>query len=349
MCLSVLLVATAGVASGRAAAADVSSATSLGWVRMPGAEHCIDGRSLSLAVERRLGRVAVAPPSSAVRSIEGHIAPGIDGAGFRASFSLTGDTGVVLGTREIANAAADCRAMDDDLALVIALMIDPDSALAPAPPPSPRASASTMPVAQPLAASTMPVAPPPVAPPPVAPPPVAPPRFRFALRGGPAFSFGLLPSAAAGVAMHFTVVPPGGFPLELGGVLWAPQRTSSPGGDFGADLWMAYGALAACPLAGDARGFSWAACVGLHAGAAHVGGFGFEAALARDIALASLALGGHVRRTFAGPVFGALGLGLSIPFVRLDVYYRTGGERREVFSAPPLAGTLDLALGVELR
>lgn len=316
--------------------------TSLSWVRLPGAELCIDARALAEAVEHRLGRPALAAPSRADRTIEGRIEKAGDGPGFRASLALTGDSGAVLGTREISSDAADCRAMDGDLALVIALMIDPDSALASVPVPA---------ASLPAGATPLPVSPP--APlvtssPPPSPPPGSP-GFRFALRGGPTFSVGLLPSAGAGGAMSLTILPPRPFPFEIGAVLWAPQRAASPSGEYGADIWVAFGGISACPLAGETRGFFLAACAGVQVGAAHVGGFGFEKSLARDVALVSLTAGAHARRTFAGPVFGALGLGLAVPLVGLDVYHLEGTERREVFYAPPLAGTLDVALGVELR
>ena len=313
------------------------SATSLSWVRLPGAEGCIDSRALAEVVERRIGRAALVSPARAERAIEGRVEPGKDGVRWRVTLAVAGESGAVLGTREIEEAAADCRAMDDTLALVIALMIDPDSALAAAPPssaliPPPAASAAPLP-----------------SPPPPAPPPAPARRFRVAMRGGPAFSLGLLPSVGAGVALRATVVPPVLFPFEVGGVLWAEQRVTSPGGTFGADVWMAFGSVAACPLHGELRGFFWASCAGVEVGAAHVGGFGFEVTRAEDVVLANVSVGAHIRRTIVGPVFGALGLGLSVPFLRLDLYYRAGGQLREAFTAPPLAGTMDLGLGVELR
>ncbi len=335
----------AALSSGRVASADPQGgtsseralATSLSWVRLPGAEGCIDSRTLAEGVERRLGRVTLVPPSRADRAIEGRVEPGKQGAKWRVTLAVVGESGAVLGTREIEEAAADCRAMDDTLALVIALMIDPDSALAAVPP----SSALIPPPAV--------AAPPPPPPPPRPPSPPPPRRFQLAMRGGPTFSLGLLPSVGAGVALRVTVVPPVLFPFEVGGVLWAEQRVTSPGGTFGADVWMAFGTVAACPLHGELRGFFWASCAGVEVGAAHVGGFGFEVTRAEDVVLANVSVGAQLRRNIVGPVFGALGLGLSVPFLRLDLYYQAGGQLREAFTAPPLAGTMDLALGVELR
>ena len=323
------------------AAAAAPIATSLGWVRLPGAEGCADARALAEAVERRLGRPAIAAPARAERAIEGRIEPAK--VGWRATFTLTGGAGAVLGTREISSGALDCRALDEDLALVVALMIDPDSALVAAPPSADLIPRPVTPAPAPAPARERDPAPD------AAPPPSPPERVRFALRGGPTFSLGLLPSAGAGFAMRVTLLPPRPFPFEIGGAVWGPQRAESPGGAFGADIWLAYGGVSACPLAGEALGFFLASCAGVAVGGAHVGGFGFDTAGARDVALVNVGLDAHARRALAGPVFVALGFGLAVPLVRLDVYYLAAGERREAFTAPPIAGTMDLALGVELR
>lgn len=335
------LLVVAALATVRTAAAEAPRATSVSWVRLPGAERCIDVRALALQVERRLGRPMIATPARADRAVEGRIEPAPGGSGFRATFTLSDELGAVLGTREIASAAADCRSMDDDLGLVVALMIDAEATFA-APPPS---SELIPRPAGPIAAPAQRGVPAPAAT--VAAPPA--PSWSAALRAGAVFSVGLLPSVGAGFAVRATVTPPWLFPVEVGGTLWAPQRVTSTAGDFGAEIWMAYGSVAACPLAGERRGFFLAACLGLEVGAAHVGGFGFEVDRARDVALANVALAGHARRAIVGPIFGALSLGVAVPFVRLDVVYESGGQRREAFSAPPLAGTMELAIGLEFR
>lgn len=322
-----------------AASSDGAAATSLSWVRLPGAESCVDVRALAAAVERRLGRPSVATPVLARRTIEGRIEPAGASGGYRASFAITGESGEILGTREIAGASPSCRAMDEDLALVVALMIDPDAAMA-----SPA----------PIAPANLPGPPTPTWTPPPRPPaslaPAAPNRqLHAALSAGGALSVGQLPSAGAGVAMRLWLDPPVGIPFEAAGVFWTPQRISSPDGGFGADVWAVLGEIAACPLTGLVRGFAWAGCAGISAGMAHVGGFGLDVTLAHDVGQLGLSVRGEVRRALGGPFFAALGAGLSVPLIRLDLSYDAAGGTREVFSAPPLFGTGDLALGVELR
>lgn len=111
---------------------------------------------------------------------------------------------------------------------------------------------------------------------------------------------------------------------------------------------MAYGLFTICPLDGQTSGFVWSGCAGGLAGSVHVGGFGFDQSLARDVPIGALTLEARVLRTLISPVFVSVGLGLAVPLVRLDVYFLEGGARREVFSGPPLAGTLEAALGLEL-
>lgn len=304
----------------------------------------MDARSLAKAVELRLGRAAIESPARAERAIEGRIEPMKQG-GYRASFALTGPLGAALGTREIEGSSADCRAMDADLSLVIALMIDPDAATPKAPdptppPPAPPGSATPFPAPSPLAAPRFTAATPAVE--------SKNTGYHVALRGGVVGAIGLLPSAAIGVGVRATGRLRWGFPFEVEGVYWAPQQATSAGGGFGAEVWMALGGLSVCPLTGHVGGLSWGACAGVAAGMAHVGGFGLDVERAEDVPLVNLTLGAQVRRTLAGPLFGALGLGIAAPLARLGLYYDTYAGRREVFVAPPVAGTGELSLGLEL-
>jgi len=318
---------------GGQAEAQGSSAASVSWVRLPGAEACIDAHALANAVERRLGRAAVMTPVYAERTIEGRIEPLGAPGGFRASFAIADASGAILGTREIASASASCRSMDEDLALVIALMIDPGAAT------SPISAPAWTPLPAPVIA----------APPAKALPPKPPHQpFRVAVRGAAAVSFGQLPSVGVGAVLRWTFAPPRAFPFEVGASLWTPQRVESRGKTFGADVWLAQGELSACPLTGRIQEFSLWACAGVSAGVAHVGGFGLARSLARDVAQVSLTIGAQVRRSITGPLFWSVGIGAAVPFVRLGLYYDSPGGPREVSLAPPILGTADVGLGVDL-
>jgi hypothetical protein len=130
-------------------AADVARAqeaetASLGWSRLPGAETCPTAIELGEAAERILGRdVLVAAPDAAL-SIEGRIAP--SEGGFRAVLALVRRGGASEGERVYEHVGA-CAASLEPLAMMIALMIDPDAEPAPATEPAtePEAEPATEP------------------------------------------------------------------------------------------------------------------------------------------------------------------------------------------------------------
>jgi hypothetical protein len=107
--------------------------SSLSWVREPGAESCIAAPELGARIERLVGPVLVAPPLAQV-SVEGHVAR--HGRRYEARVVVSDARGAVLGERDVQGADAapgrepDCRALDDQLAFVIAVAIDPNAALA---------------------------------------------------------------------------------------------------------------------------------------------------------------------------------------------------------------------------
>jgi len=119
----------------------------LEWNADPSAgEHCATREEISASVEAVLERHAfetdpeTAPWASVLRV---QIHPPDAAGHYRASVTLlpppSEATGAPPTTREIAAPAADCRSLDEPLALVVALMIDSGSAppaeAAPAPPP----------------------------------------------------------------------------------------------------------------------------------------------------------------------------------------------------------------------
>ncbi len=343
-----LFLSAASLAFAGAAAAQPRAPSAFDWVRLPGAEGCIDAPALVQAAELRIGSAAPTASSGAARTLQGSVAPAHGQATFRATFTLTGADGTLLGTREIWTDSEDCRAMDDDLTLVLALLIDPRASIAqepPATPASPATSSSASPAASPTPASepasqaeAEPV-----------PTPGPPPRWAASVRAGGVFSLGFFPAVGSGISVRAALTPPGFVAIEVGGVAWTEQRASRPEGTFGADMWIAYGTLAICPLATDRGGFLWAACAGLEIGAVHAGGYGPAITYTQDVPIASLALGARVRHAIAGRFFGAAGLDLSVPFVRPDLYYRAAGQDREIFTGAPIAGTLEIGAGFEVR
>jgi hypothetical protein len=315
----------------------------LGWLRAPGAESCIGARALAEAVEARLGGAALAPASRAEVSIEGAVAPATGEPGWRVWITVADGAGKVVGTRELSHAGVDCRAIDEEVSLTIALLIDPDAVLSLAAPssgakaPAPPAAAAPAATAKREPASACVEHPSPRVPAP----------WHAAFLAGPVVSFGALPAVGGGVQIRGLFTPPRFGSFQISGSVWAPATVSF--GAEGASFFMAHGTLSACPLADIALGFRYAACAGVEVGAIRARGFGFPLAGEQERLLAGGVLEGRVVRRLKGPFALSVGFGIVVPFVRNRFYYldRAGAER-EVFVSSPVVGHLDLLAGFEL-
>ncbi|WP_437731250.1 hypothetical protein [Sorangium sp. So ce1335] len=368
------LVAGALLAAARPARASPGEQTaSLSWVRLAGAEACVGARALAQAVEARLGRAALVSAARAELTIEGRVEPGGSG-GWRAVLAVADADGAVLGTREITTASPRCRALDEELALAIALMIDPSAKLSPGAPPAaaapappaaaapapPAAAAPALPAAAapapPAAAAPAPPAAAAPAPapqvivqrilipvPPPAPPPPAP--WRVEVGAGPLFGLGLLPSPGVAAALRARLTPPRFFSFEVGGAVWFPNEATT--GASSTRFTWGEGFVSACPVSlGSETRLS--ACAGVRLGALRVGGLGFRVDRSDERLTAGGALDVRLTRRLAGPLTVGGGLGLIVPFVRDTFYYIDAQDQdREVFQMAPLAGAADVLLGVE--
>ncbi|WP_437774570.1 hypothetical protein [Sorangium sp. So ce1097] len=327
--------------------------SSLAWVRMPGAEACVDARTLALAVERRLGRVAFVPPTLGDVAIEGRIERSQEAGVWRATIRVFGAGGAAIGSREIEADHADCRAIDEQLELVIALLVDPDAALmlgraAGSPAASagwraPGAGAVAQPAPLPPAAKAAIALP-------ACPPAPAAPSASWRVGGAveAVGGLGLVPGpAGVGVGVRAHATPPRGPGFELGGVLWASRDVREAPGSPAFSL--AYGRLAVCPIEIVRGGTALSSCVGALLGSLRVEGLAVPSRFRHERLVFDLSLDTRVRRRFVGPLFGAVGLGIAVPTVR-DVYFYTdaAGARHDVFEASPVSALLDLGVGLEL-
>lgn len=128
--LASALVATVlliGLSPTQATAADPRK-PSLHWTRGVEASACIDARALAARVEALTGRVFVAPQDSDY-AVEGHIEKQ-RGGGFRVRLAVSKHGAPHAGERMLSHQSTDCHALDESLAFVIALTIDPDLQLA---------------------------------------------------------------------------------------------------------------------------------------------------------------------------------------------------------------------------
>jgi hypothetical protein len=314
--------------------------TSLSWVRLPGAESCIGARSLAQAVERRLNRRLLVSAAQADVSVEGRIERTAQPDGWHAVVTISSGEGGALGTRELRSTAASCDAVNEELTLIIAVMIDPEAALSAGAPAQPPLSPLVPPSAPPRVVVHRVLVPVP------APRPAPPVPWRAGVEVGPITSLGLLPEPGAGLVIRGRIRPPGFWSFQLGGILWLPSEAAQ--GGLGSRFTMAQGFLNACPIAGKALGIELAACAGVQIGAVRVGGFGFDLSDQHEQPVVNAHLEGRFTRRLVGPLGVSAGLGVLIPAIRDRFFYRERDQsRREVFRMSPVAGSLDAALGLE--
>jgi hypothetical protein len=326
--------------------------SSLELVRGDGAESCSGAADLERAVETRLGRSVFVPRERADVAIEVRIDRRANPEKFRAIVTLRGDNAAVLGTRTI-ESASSCSALDAPLALVVALLIDPDAALAP--PPAPEAPPPHAPDPPSAPAPPPPATPPAVArptsrpsPPPIPPPSSAPARpWRSFLYAHLALSAGLLPHVGTGLGASVWIQPPLGPSWLLGATAWLQNDAGD--GVSGGHFQRTAGHLAVCPLTLGGTPTRLLACGGINVGALRVSGFGYDRTYPQERPVVDAMLEMQVIRRLVGPLAATAGLGLAVPFVR-DRYnfVESSGTRRTVFDPLPVAGILQIGVGAEL-
>ena len=242
-CLPIVAAASAARADGEAR----GRTSSLSWVRLPGAEACVATQALARAVEERLGREVFVSAAQADVSVEGRIEP--KRGGWHAVLTLRDAKGALLGTREIDRPEPSCDAMTQPLALVIAVMIDPDAAMGKREPPKkeePPPKVETKIVVQREEVLV-----------PVPPPPPPPPLLRFEGSAALAGSVGLLPNPGVGLAAVGMIEPRRSIPFIGSGTTALVARNHGRrciGIDLSADyLMIATGRTRQLSLLGGAR------------------------------------------------------------------------------------------------
>ncbi len=338
-----LAAALLSCAAGTARADEPHARTSsLSWVRLPGADACVATQDLAKQVEGRLGRAVFASAAVADVSVEGRIEPAADHHGFRAVLTLRDAHGTLLGTRELARPDASCDGMREPLALVIAVMIDPDAALGPnkpAPPPAPEPPPPVI-VEKPVYIQV--------------PAPPQPPRPVWRIDVGPsaATNLGLMPAPNLGLSASGLLTPPGVFPLEGFGALWFDDRTASAGanpsgtgGPGAASFFLAYVGGGLCPLHHEGGQGGAVRLYGCAIG--EIGVFSGTPPGGSQMSHAYLAGGleGRIGVRLVAPVELRLGVDGVVPLFRPST--NEGGDLGS-FRPSVVGGAADLGLGVLL-
>lgn len=330
------------------ASAEGSRPAALSWTQGAGAEECLGGPELARAVDARLGRPALVALGAAEIVVAGRIERGADR--WIIVVKVEDPSGKPLGTRELVKStreAPGCRTLDQDIALVVALTIDPDAvarttgtrslpSAAPAPTtptfilqPAPPASTAAPP------ASTAPPA-----------PPAPTPAFRIAVDGGLVVANGSLPGTALGGRARLGARLRSPVWVEVGAAVLGERDARAPDSPPGARLGLSFASLAVCPELFGRPGFSALACGGLGLGAYQVTGFGVDEPKSDDRLYADASVSGRVRVRPIAPLHAFLGAGVHTPLVR-DTFAFTDerGAPQRLFRAQAVATTLELGLG----
>jgi hypothetical protein len=212
---------------------------------MPGSESCIATQALARSVEERLGRRVFVSAAEADVSVEGRIEKRAAG-GWHSVITIRDGKGALLGTRELDRPDGACTTMNEPLALVIAVMIDPEAKLSSSsPPPLPPPSAPPAPAPAPAPA-------PPVTSVPtdldLAPrPPHAKEPWRFQGDAVATITSGIAPDVDPGGSIAGTLFLPNGIPIGLRGYgsLFLPTKAAQDGASASFDLF--YLGSAVCP------------------------------------------------------------------------------------------------------
>lgn len=311
-----------------------------------GAEACMGAAQLRRGVEKRLKRRVFVEPAQA--SLKLAVIFERTGSDTEARIELASIDGTPRGTRSLVT-SGHCSALDDSLALSVALLVDqppePEPEAQPpasAPPPEQTGSPSsaTLP-AQPAAAARSPRPPTPL----TIPAEVAAPREPWHLSFGAsaAAAWGVLPALEPGAALHLKLVPRGFFPIALSGDGFLPanaERDSSSGARFR----LLRMGIAVCPALHERPGVALSLCVGQKVGWLTVEGYGFDHDRQERRINYALVAGGEGRLRLFAPISARAYLGAEVPLAR-DRFTSGGTGATELFQPTPVA--LGAEIGLE--
>ncbi len=328
-----------------AQSADMGKTASLSWTRLEGAQGCVGTGDLARAVETLVGHSVFVSAAQAELSIEGRVEPRA-GGGFRAVVSVSSKEGKPLGSRELSTEEANCRALDEPVALAIALMVDPDAALGPKP-----AAEPEQPPAAPVRQAETKVIEkqvPVYVPVPVEQPAPKPrPSWQGDVFAAMAVGAGYLPNLhLAGVA-GASLQPPYFVPLEAVISVLLPQEKSAARGA-AVSFFLARLGLFLCPLSTRGEILAARLCGGAEGGVITAAGEGFDADDAGVRAQLGVAARARLSARIVGPLAFAGAVAASVPLRRERfVYHEASGAETELFRVPAFGAQGEL--GFELR
>ncbi len=349
--IEILLVLGIGVFSSDLAHAQALVRPALHWTRAADAGSCIDPQQLALRVTALTGPVLVAA-SAADLSIEGHVARLANGS-FRARVTASTSYGAQRGERTLEQ-DGDCRKLDQALAFVIALLIDPDLVLQELPVGlvglgaergKPEAALlSELEATPPVPSRLLPAGrADPQAVRVAAPKQKPPPERRFSIAAGPSLGFKELQRATLGAVVSGALRVRSWLALELS--LRAGVQVGSPDVDgHGVRAQLFATSVLACPRLAGARVFA-DLCLGPELALVRAQGGGFSTDRVATAPIAAARLGGGVALHLTETWFLRLRAYGRVALNRPAFTYSTLNETRHAFSLPRLGANMELTAG----
>jgi len=327
--------------------------------RAAGTEQCIEASALQRAVEARLHRKVFVAPDDAQLRIRLALSRTDDGT-WSAELSLATAAGVSLGQRSLESSAPHCSALDESLALVIALLVDSPPPPVEAAPPEPAPAPPEPPTHNGPTPAPTPPAPTPIARPPGPQPatriyipadsyaPREPWHADFAL--GAVAAGGALPGIAFAPELSLGIEPVALPELRLFGGLYGNRETHVGESGAGARFGLVYAGLETCPWSarrGGARPFF---CLGEAVGRFRATAFGFDQNSSATLVRFAL----HARLGLSFPISGALSARLDgraeLPVTRATfVYGARDGRDAGIYQASLFSGLVELGLAFAWR
>ena len=315
--------------------------------RGSGTEACMSAAQLQRGVEKRLKRrvfVAAADASLRLNVIFTKTV-----AETEARIELASIDGTPRGTRSLVT-SSHCSALDDSLALSVALLVDqppdPEPEVPPpaaAPPPEQKAPAPPA-----TSASPQPVRPRKSPTPITIPDDVAAPRepWHVGLGAAAVAAWGVLPAIKPALAPYLKLVPPHFLPILLQGEGFWPA-TAARDSSSGARFRLFRAGLALCPALYENPVLSSSLCFGQKVGWLTVEGYGFDHVRQERRLSYALSAGGEGKLRLFALVSLRGYLGAEVPLTR-DRFTSGGRNAVELFEPSFLAISAEIGLEAAL-
>jgi hypothetical protein len=297
---------------------------------------CLEAAKLERAVERRLKRQVFVAAPRAQLTLRVVFTRRVDD--LEARIELASVDGTPRGTRTLVT-AGHCSALDDSLALSVALLVDeppdPEPPTGPEPAAEPAPSADAASVKKPARVISIPED-------------VIAPREPWHARFGvsAAGAWGQLPGIRPVLALHLALVPRGFWPIVLSADGFWP-KSATRDDTSGARFRLFRVGLSVCPALFDQPARRASVCVGQRIGWLSVDGYGFDHDQRQRRLGYALSLGGEGRQRLLGPVSVRGYVGAELPLVR-DRFKSGGRNAVELFQPSPVGVIGEIGLEAAL-